>query len=192
MKKIIVTDVFGKTPALIELGDEIGADQIIDPYDSKAMRFDNETQAYRYFTENVGLDTYVNKVSKIIKNSSDETTLIGFSVGASAIWLLSTSEKAPKIVKHATCFYGSQIRHFTQLSPTFELKLIFPKSEPHFDVLALRLMLADKPKVTAIQVDFLHGFMNYHSSNFNQAGYQLHLELLQQDIARNNSNTSYP
>lgn len=187
MNKIIVTDVFGKTPALIDFADEIGASKIVDPYDGTPMHFDNETQAYCYFTKNIGLDAYVNKLSQIIKNSSDDTTLIGFSVGASAIWLLS-SEKIHKVVKHAICFYGSQIRHFTQLSPSFDITLIFPKSEPHFDVLELHNSLLGKPKVTSIQVDFLHGFMNRHSSNFNHIGYQFHLASLQQDIAQNNLN----
>lgn len=180
MNKIIVTDVFGKTSALIALATEIDASQIIDPYDGESMNFDNEAQAYGYFTDNIGLDAYVNKLSQKISNSSQEARLIGFSVGASAIWQLSesTSETIIGLVKHATCFYGSQIRHFTKLSPTFEVKLIFPKSEPHFDVLALQHMLVNKPKVTTIQVDFLHGFMNYHSSNFNQVGYGQYVELL--------------
>ena len=184
MNNIVVADVFGKTSALVELGSAINADVIVDPYNGRSMNFKDETQAYNYFIEHVGLDKYLATLSKIVKEYSDECTLIGFSVGASVIWQLSQmkSVKIPKVVKHAFCFYGSQIRHFSKLTPTFKVKLIFPKSEPHFDVSTLRYTLAKKQKVTAIQVDFLHGFMNTYSNNFNQIGYKENIALLQQDI----------
>jgi dienelactone hydrolase len=186
MNIIIVADIFGKTPGLIKLGEELSVDFIIDPYDGKFVNFDNEAQAYSYFTEHIGLDAYVEKLSQIIKQCSDDVILIGFSVGAAAIWRLSSSnsEKIEKIVKHATCFYGSQIRHSTELLPTFDIKLIFPKSEIHFDVNELKLILADKAKVKVLQVDYLHGFMNPYSKNFNQAGYSLHVASLKQELKK--------
>jgi len=182
INKMIVVDIFGVTPALIALGRTINADIIVDPYDGKMMNFDNEAQAYHYFTDNVGLDVYVNKLSKIMKECADKTIIIGFSIGAAAIWKLSASTDIEiiKRVKYAICFYGSQIRHLTTLSPNFDVQLIFPKSEAHFDVQALVERLANKKRVTAVQVDFLHGFMNSHSNNFNQAGYTAHVKLLQQ------------
>ena len=186
MDKIIVADIFGTTPALIELSDAISANKIIDPYDGKIMEFENESQAYRYFTENVGLDVYVEQLSQIIKKCSGDVTLIGFSVGASAIWQLSESTpvRIINVVKRAICFYGSQIRHQTNLSPKFDVRLIFPRRELHFDVQALKCALANKPRVTIEQVDFLHGFMNYHSENFNSVGYKKYLALLLNDISR--------
>ncbi len=66
----------------------------------------------------------------------------------------------------------------------FEMKLVFPKAESHFDVSALQKTLSNKEKVTTIQVGYLHGFMNTHSSNFNRVGYNAHLELLRRDIER--------
>ena len=181
MNKIIVADIFGRTSALLALCSAIKAGIIVDPYDGKMMGFDNEAHAYHYFTENVGFDDYVEKLSKIMNECTDESTLIGFSVGAAAIWKLSesTSTKIRKLVKSAICYYGSQIRHLTKLSPIFDVNLVFPKSEPHFDVQALNRLLANKPKVTTLQVDYFHGFMNYHSDNFNQAGYAEHVALLQ-------------
>jgi len=180
--KMIVADIFGVTPALIALGRTINADIIVDPYGGKVMNFDNEAQAYHYFINNVGLDAYVNKLSKIMKECADRAIIIGFSVGAAAIWKLSASTDIEiiKRVKCAICFYGSQIRHLTTLSPNFDIQLIFPKNEAHFDAQALVERLANKKRVTAVQVDFLHGFMNYHSSNFNQAGYTVYIKLLQQ------------
>jgi len=185
MNKIIVTDVFGKTPALMALAGTINADMILDPYDGTNMNFISEEQAYNYFIENVGLNTYVDKLIYIIKQCSVESILIGFSVGASAIWKLSGSKaiERPTTVKQAICFYGSQIRYHTSLLPSFEIQLIFPKSEPHFDVIALKDILVNKPKVAAQHVDFLHGFMNEYSDNFNQTGYEEHIKLLQKIIS---------
>jgi dienelactone hydrolase len=183
MEKIVVTDIFGKTSALIKLADVIGADKIVEPYGGEMMNFEDESKAYQYFTENVGFVAYVNHLSKIIKECTDEVTLIGFSVGATAIWQLSElrSDQVTDVIKHAICFYGSQIRHYTKLSPAFEIKLVFPQSEPHFDVLQLKNTLDKKPKVQTIQVDYLHGFMNVHSNNFNQDGYEKYMSLLQQN-----------
>ena len=191
MNNIIVADVFGKTPALIALGNAIQADVIVDPYDGKYMNFEDEAQAYDYFTENIGLEAYLEKLSKTISNSSCECILIGFSVGASVIWKISesTSTHLTERVKWAVCYYGSQIRHLTKLSPMFEMKLVFPKMESHFDVSALQKTLSNKEKVTTVQVEYLHGFMNTHSSNFNLVGYNAHLELLRQDINRSSLST---
>ena len=184
MNNIIVADVFGKTPALITLGKAIKADVIVDPYDGKYMNFENEVQAYSYFIENIGLEAYLEMLSKTINECSGECVLIGFSVGASVIWKFSESTPIHlnERVKWAVCYYGSQIRHLTKLSPMFEMKLVFPKMESHFDVLALQKILAKKKKVRTIRVDYLHGFMNTHSSNFDRLGYKKHLNLLRQDI----------
>jgi len=73
--KMIVADIFGVTPALIALGRTINADIIVDPYGGKVMNFDNEAQAYHYFINNVGLDAYVNKLSKIMKECADKLSL---------------------------------------------------------------------------------------------------------------------
>ena len=183
MNSIIVTDVFGITSALKSLGEAINADMIVDPYEGKIMGFENEAQAYHYFTENIGLDAYVDKLSETIKECIGEVALIGFSVGSSAIWQLSasTSVNIIETVKHATCFYGSQIRHSHELSPNFEVKLIFPRYESHFDVSELQWVLTQKSKVTAVKVDFLHGFMNFHSTNYDQMGYEEHIVLLLND-----------
>jgi len=184
MKKVIVTDVFGKTTELKMRGMAIDADIIVDPYDGQNMNFESEIQAYSYFIENVGLDKYLTNLLTTIENYSCECQLIGFSVGASIIWKLSgsASESISKLVKRADCYYGSQIRHLTELSPIFKTTLIFPKKEPHFDVLTLQRTLADKEHVSTMQVDYFHGFMNTHSSNFNRIGYNAHIDLLREKI----------
>jgi len=180
MNKVIVTDIFGKTSALLSLAKAINAETIIDPYEGQMLNFSNEAHAYQHFSENVGVNAYVNKLSKIMAKYHHDTTLIGFSVGAAAIWQLSevASVAVTKRIHKAICFYGSQIRYQTQVSPNFDVTLILPKHEPHFDVLILKHQLEHKAKVTVEQVQYLHGFMNLYSDNFDQLGYNEYLDFL--------------
>lgn len=184
MNKILVADIFGKTCALSNIAQIINATTIVDPYDGENMAFANETLAYNYFTEKVGIDNYRQKLISILEKLSGECILIGFSVGAAIIWTLSGEIPVhlTKKIKFAICYYGAQIRHYTEKSPTFDLRCIFPKSELHFDVTALHNTIINKDNVSSIQVDYLHGFMNIYSPNFNEAGYKSHLSLLQQQI----------
>jgi len=182
MSITIVTDVFGKTPALIALAKALNAKEIIDPYHGQEMAFNNESDAYNYFSEHVGLDVYLMQLTKSVLSQSSAQTLIGFSVGASAIWKLSATIST-NYVKSAVCYYGSQIRNYTEITPLFPVKMIFPKHEAHFDVLALQKKLATKAKVNVVKTNYLHGFMNYHSNNYNHAAYQEHLNLLRLSLS---------
>jgi len=204
MAIILVSDIFGKTPALVELANELNAELIIDPYNGIDMGFNSEADAYDYFTEHIGFDAYFTLLTKAINSirltsSTSLTpltqavntpiTLIGFSVGAAAIWRLSALKSTvnpivnpavnPKVnINNAICYYGSQIRNFTELEPRFNVKLIFPKSEPHFDVLALQNCLKTKPKVEIVNTEYFHGFMNLHSTNYVQSAYIEQVNLL--------------
>ncbi|MFT6816142.1 MAG: dienelactone hydrolase [Sphingobacteriales bacterium] len=170
MNIILVADVFGKTPALIKLSEELQTEVIVDPYNGMNMGFKNEAEAYSYFMGNVGLEVYFSKLLKITESISSVSTLIGFSVGASIIWKLSEGSSV-KNVKCGICYYGSQIRNFKEVNPLFEVELIFPKKEAHFDVLELQSELSKKQKVKTMQTAYLHGFMNLYSANYSQAGY---------------------
>jgi len=178
MRVILVSDIFGMTPALLNLKDKLGATTIIDPYEGECMDFTSEAEAYSYFMSNVGLDSYLLKTSKVLEPVDSPTTLIGFSVGAATIWRLSLNNDN-NMIKEAFCFYGSQIRNSSQITPSFKMNLIFPKHEAHFDVTALKEKLAIKDNVTTTQVEYLHGFMNDYSPNFNKVAYQEHITLLQ-------------
>jgi len=177
MSIIIISDVFGVTPALLEIADKLGVCSIIDPYQGQIMEFKNEADAYSYFIKNVGLDNYLSILLKTIESNKHPVTLVGFSVGAAVVWRLSEI-KDDNIIKQAFCYYGSQIRKFTKIEPCFKINLIFPASEPHFDVLELQSSLSTKKNVTIKKVKYLHGFMNYHSSNYSEHGYKEHIELL--------------
>lgn len=177
MSLILVSDVFGMTPALAQLSEALNADCIIDPYNGVNMDFSDEAQAYAYFIENVGLDAYLMLLKDKLEAMPSGIVLIGFSVGASAIWRFS--ETVPKgLVKKAIFYYGSQIRNFIDITPNIKTELIFPQSEPHFDVAVLQSQLSERKNVTTRRVEYLHGFMNKHSDNYNQAGYDIQIEWL--------------
>lgn len=170
MNIILVTDVFGKTPALIKLSEELNAKVIVDSYNGMNMSFKNEAEAYSYFMDHVGLEVYLSKLLKISESISSISTLIGFSIGASVIWRLS-EKLSVKHVKRGICYYGSQIRNFKEINPLFEVALIFPEKETHFDVLELQSELSKKQKVKTMKTAYLHGFMNFYSINYSRAGY---------------------
>jgi hypothetical protein len=173
----LVTDIFGKTPALVKLAEELDAKLIVDPYDGVDMAFESEAHAYSYFSDNVGIEGYSSILLDTMGSTSSVSTLIGFSVGASVIWKLS-ERLGLKNVNRAICYYGSQIRHFKEVNPLFKIDLVFPKHESHFDVLALQDELSKTKNVNISQVNYLHGFMNLHSNNYNQAAYNKQLDWL--------------
>jgi len=177
MSTILVSDVFGVTPALLEISKKLAACTIVDPYKGEMMAFKNEAEAYSCFMEKVGLDEYLTRLIEVVENIDKTTTLIGFSVGASTIWRLSEKLKNT-LVKQAFCYYGSQIRNFTEVQPRFKINIILPKTEVHFDVVALQASLANKSNVNTQRLEYLHGFMNYHSSNYHSDGYTKQLDFL--------------
>jgi hypothetical protein len=178
MSRIVVSDIFGRTAALEDLcGNLPGITDIVDPYDGQFMAFESESAAYSYFIHNVGLKIYAEKLSKVVSLTSERSFLIGFSVGASAIWLISEQSVSGNIAG-AVCFYGSQIRNSTRISPRFPVHIVLPKKEAHFSVLGLSRNLEKKENVEIQRSAFLHGFMNARSKNFCQAAYKKYMHWL--------------
>jgi dienelactone hydrolase len=180
MNIILVTDIFGKTPALVKLSEELNAKIIVDPYGGVDMAFKDEDEAYSYFISNIGFENYFSVLLKTMESINFTSTLVGFSIGASVIWKLS-EKLSVKNVNCAICYYGSQIRNFKEVNPLFKVELIFPKKEFHFDVLKLKNDLSKKKNVHTTKVDYLHGFMNKHSTNYNQSAYNEQVHWLRQN-----------
>ncbi|PTN35635.1 dienelactone hydrolase family protein [Desulfonatronum sp. SC1] len=178
MQRFIVSDIFGRTKALEQLASELSGNiEIIDPYNSEIMEFENEDAAYSYFTKRVGLHEYTDKISDAVKASNCHVSLLGFSVGASAIWKLSGNPDMNNIIG-AVLFYGSQIRHYTEKDPLFPINLVFPKTEKHFSVAALISKLIQKDNVQIHRSNYHHGFMNYHSRNYSESAYKKYMQTL--------------
>lgn len=168
---IIVSDIFGKTPALENLCKELGSNvDIIDPYAGKYMGFKTEQIAYDFFMSNVGLNSYSQVLQSKLENELTPPILIGFSIGASVIWQISESFSKEKI-KHVVCFYGSQIRNFMEVNPNVIVDILLPKYEPGFNVEELARLLSVKENIILHKTPYLHGFMNKLSKNYSKVGY---------------------
>lgn len=178
MKTIVVTDIFGRTPELETLAFAIDVDSlIVDPYMGTDFGFQSENAAYQFFCAEVGLESYSHHLKQQITKINSTAVLIGFSIGASAIWRISDNPEIQN-VHSATCFYGSQIRHHQHVTPVFPVNLIFPAKEKHFSITDLVKILKVRPNVQIRQSSFLHGFMNKRSMNFDRDGYDAELAKL--------------
>jgi len=183
---VFVADIFGITHEFKSLCQEVTSAieqalrvecHMIGPYQKQPKSFDSEQAAYQYFTEQVGLADYVKIIEQQLSVISGNKLLVGFSVGGSAIWQLCSNNIVDKNLA-AICFYSSQIRHMTQLMPKVPMRLILPASEQHFSITELKNALLDKPSVALEQCDFLHGFMNQLSQNYDSYGCQHYIKRL--------------
>ena len=177
----LVADIFGRTRALETIGQQLSETvpgiRIIDPYQGVDHRFETEALAYAYFMDRVGLKPYASILTEALAAPGPDTVLIGFSVGASAIWSVS-GRPSFRHIQRAFCFYGSQIRQYTGIRPRFDMELIFPEQEPHFDVDELIQALKAKDRVSCSKAKGLHGFMNELSPHFDPACYTVFVEYL--------------
>jgi len=177
MLTIVVTDIFGKTPALEELCLKLeGEIQIIDPYNGNFVKFDDEVEAYKHFKNVMGLNKYSELLNEAILKQRHTFKIIGFSIGASAIWMNSQNIKF-KDIESAQCFYGSQIRNMADIDPLFPITIILPAHEEHFSVDELSQKLKQKQYIEIEETTYLHGFMNKLSRNFNDKAYNLFLKV---------------
>ena len=183
MRLVAVTDIFGRTSCLEELLSALSAKyesiEIVDPYEGVEIPFKDEDEAYDHFQQTIGLDGYIEKLSRYLINNGQyfKNHLLGFSVGASAVWAASGMPDIDKRTK-GLCFYGSQIRNLLHVQPKIEMDLYFPKMEPGFNVDEVIATLAKKDKVYCFQTSYLHGFMNKKSKNFDEAGYTEYIGIL--------------
>ena len=185
----LVADIFGRTRALETLGQQLSVAvpdiRIIDPYQGLDPSFETEARAYAHFMDRVGLASYGSILADALADPGPDTVLIGFSVGASALWSVSDRPFFRNIQK-AFCFYGSQIRQYTGVQPRFDMELIFPEQEPHFDVDELIQTLQAKDRVSCSKAKGLHGFMNELSPHFDPDCYAVFMGYLKTALIRLN------
>ncbi len=181
MAVFLISDIFGKTLALKRLCEHLFQKktdiEIIDPYGDVGLGFESETLAYEYFMDQVGLDNYCDIIQDRLKMHRPNTILIGFSIGASAVWRLSQNNSL-SYVKKAVCYYGSQIRYFMDVHPCFDVELIFPDQESHFNIDLLIDKLKETPHVSCQKTFGNHGFMNELSQNYDPSLYTKHTKYL--------------
>lgn len=175
MNVILVTDIFGHTLHVDTWVKRFGtlgvACQVISPYDCTAPNFEHDEMAYAYFKMHGGHDAYQQRLSKHAQLLACADLIIAFSAGASAVWHFSSqalANFAPKVV----LFYPSHIRNQLTLRPNLPTEIIFANREPHFSVddvmTALNTQQLEQLVLTKSQ--YLHGFINPESVNYNQQG----------------------
>ncbi len=181
MQLMIAADIFGTTQDLEDIAAQISPNSkkttIVDPYEGVYQNFENEAAAYSHFQQKAGMARYKDVVYETTLNKKEDMYLVGFSVGAAAIWAIS-DQFGPKPDRKAICFYGSQIRHFMDVDPKIDIELIFPECEPHFDTNDLVAQLSLKAHVTCRTVPYSHGFMNRRSVHFDQLAFENYVNFL--------------
>ncbi len=181
MQLIVASDIFGKTPELESLVSEFSTKYsktfLLDPYDGKELDFNSEKEAYSYFKKTIGLIGYIETILRTAAQNQAESHLLGFSVGASAIWAILQDDIFHPKTK-AICFYGSQIRNLLNINPLIETDLYFPESEAHFDVSGVIDRVTQNANVRCFRTGYLHGFMNRRSVNFDETGYSEYMQII--------------
>ncbi len=161
MKILILTDIFGEKAIPSEL---LTKDSIIlEPYEIDESIKD-EKLLYNNFIKESGHENYFQLAYKRAVEL-DPDIIIGFSIGASIAWRLSSFNFSSKII----CFYPSQIRNHLDIIPKVETTVVFPKKELHFNLDKIIEELRLKKNLELKKSIALHGFMNEKSINYDKS-----------------------
>ncbi|MFZ6767316.1 hypothetical protein ACO0LM_09535 [Undibacterium sp. Di26W] len=164
---LIVTDVFGNTPAIASFARQFPLPCLIaSPFSGETIQYPAETLAYHAFIARGGVAAYADRLSQLIQNhQSSLRYAIGFSAGASALWL-NSANPAMANLQQAILFYGSRIRDHRDIQPACPLRLIFAEQEAAFEPAELVSDLRQRGHVAELVKGSKHGFMNPYSSGF--------------------------
>lgn len=162
---MLVTDVFGHTPAVDAMLRTLNVQAVIvSPFDEAGFHFDTEPDAYQSFVVNGGVAAYARKVRDIQQRyQSSLRYIIGFSAGASAVWMASAHAEFAGI-QQAVLFYGSRIRDARNVRPVCPTRLIFAEQEVAFKPAELVADLYKRGHQAELIRGTSHGFMNVYSA----------------------------
>jgi dienelactone hydrolase len=168
MHVIIVTDIFGLTLAIQKLAHTFNQHKniivtIVDPYKGVKKSFIDEREAYQTFIVETGHQQYTDEVKKVKNLIDDDIFVLGFSAGASAAW--KSAEHNLNALTHVIGFYPSQIRNQLNVIPCCPVTMIFPKTEPHFDINQTIKALSKIDNISCFKTRYQHGFINPLSIN---------------------------
>lgn len=177
MKRIVVSDIWGRTDAFVRLAGRLKSGVLLTPYEDDSLAFADEGIAYAHFCASVGIEGYAAKIFAAISELAEQggedakCDVIAFSTGAAAVWSLLDGEMSEHIGK-AVLFYGSRIRDSLDLQPKVPVDVIMPLSEKSFDVQKVCDVLRQKALVTVTHCAYVHGFMNELSAGYESGGYE--------------------
>lgn len=184
MHIILGTDTWGRTPhvnAMARSLAEIASVTVVDPYDSTNQQFASEEEAHARYLDVGGPDYFASCIGSALEESTEPTCLVGFSVGASAVWSTVSADNAGA-ARWALCFYDPAIRNMIELEPKTQVELIFASNEKQFDVEVVARDLQDKQNVQCYVTPFSHGFMNSAYDHFNQDVYEFWVDWIKKQF----------
>lgn len=160
---LIATDVFGITPAVQSLVRQLAVNAlIISPFQDAERQFRSEQDAYQAFIAEGGVARYAEKLSALLQQQTGLRHAIGFSAGASALWISSQHEFV-RSLQNMVLFYGSRIREYRDIRPACPVRLIFAEQEAAFAPAELVNDLRQRGQSAELAKGTKHGFMNAYS-----------------------------
>ena len=179
MRILLATDVFGPTPAVASMIRALGRScLVVSPFDDPELYFQSEQTAYYAFLAQGGVTRYAEKLrQQLLEHGTSLRIAIGFSAGASALWITSADE-ATRQLQAAVLFYGSRIRDHQQVQPLCPARLIFAENEAAFNASELRAELQQLGHQAELVRGTSHGFMNPYSSGFDVKMQAMYLDQL--------------
>lgn len=173
MSVLIITDVYGETPAVASLARQLPAPCHIIAPDTSSTPFKNGQQAYQGFIAAGGVAAYADKIAQFLQTPTPQHAhhaiqhVIAFSAGASAWWLQSAQLPTPSQTIHsATLFYASRVRDHAELHSACPTHFIFAEHEDAFQPTALVQQLRKRGHQAEIAPGTQHGFMNPYAAGF--------------------------
>ncbi|MES2046798.1 MAG: dienelactone hydrolase family protein [Pseudomonadota bacterium] len=179
MTILLATDVFGVTPAVASLARALGQQSLVlSPFDDTELYFQSEQTAYYAFLAQGGVAHYADKLRQTLREHRASLKMaIGFSAGASALWIASADEAALQL-QAAVLFYGSRIRDHKEVQPCCPVRFIFAEEEAAFDAAQLTAELQQLGHQAELVRGTSHGFMNPYSRGFDVKIQALYLDQL--------------
>nr|WP_314858451.1 hypothetical protein [uncultured Undibacterium sp.] len=163
MQIIVATDIHGINDDLKALFQDFGNEiKFLSPWNKDTYPHDTEQEAVAAFHADNGLTTYQQKIAETA--GQQPALLIGFSVGASSLWL-HTASKNCHPASYAQLFYGSRIRDHVSLTPLCKTSLTFAEYESAFQPATLASKIIGSNVEFTIIKDTHHGFMNPRSQH---------------------------
>ena len=179
MTTLIAADVFGPTPELQAFAAALDQPtRVIGPSESPAPAAWSEAMAYASFIDGGGIPPYVHRLEQVLSDpAAGIERVIGFSVGAAALWALLATLRA-RSIRSATLFYGSRIRDQLDRVPLCPVQLVFAEHEKSFCPSNLVATLRARGHDAVLDPGSQHGFMNRRSPGFDPARQAKYLEAL--------------
>ena len=123
--------------------------------------YEEKDEAYLYFMSHVGFQAYkdVDYFLEELQAAYDCVIVLGFSVGATLAWRVSTLGHADAVI----CCYGSRIRDYLDAEPKCRTMLLFAKDDA-FDVEGVMKALCGRENVEMECIPAKHGFLDPHKN----------------------------